>query len=209
MGNRYGMRSGTITAQNIKCKGDLTINDDIIFSDVSAGALGVTGGIDLTGTTSAIGIDMTGATISGDDIALSTTGVINAVTSITQEIGGTAKLALTTGALTLSNAVNVAVNTATGTKIGTAVGQKLGFWNVAPVVQPASADQADQGSMTASAVGDLGSTNSSPWGYGSEANADAVHTEIDKLVADVAALDTLLTAVRTALVNAGLMKGSA
>ncbi len=57
---RYGMHSGTITAQDIKCKGDLTINDDIIFSDVSAGVLGVTGGIDMQATTSAIGIDMGG-----------------------------------------------------------------------------------------------------------------------------------------------------
>ena len=34
-------------------------------------------------------------------------------------------------------------------------------------------------------------------------------TAISALVADVASLDTLLTAIRTALVNAGIMKGSA
>ena len=71
------------------------------------------------------------------------------------------------------------------------------------------ADQADQGAMTATAVGDLGATNSTPYGYDSEAHADAVHIAIDKLVADVTALDTLLTAIRTALVEAGLMKGAA
>ena len=73
----------------------------------------------------------------------------------------------------------------------------------------ASADQADQGAMTAVVIGDLGTTNSTPYGYDSEAHADAVHLQFDKLIADVAALDTLLTAIRTALVEAGLMKGAA
>jgi len=186
MGNRYGFHSGTITAQNMKCKGDLTINDDIIFSDVSAGALGVTGGIDMTGTTSAIGINLTGATISGDDIALSSTGVINAATSITQEINGTAQLALTSGVLTLSDPVNLVLGTTTGTKIGTAIDQKLGFYNATPIIQRASADQA------AAPAGGTGATEGA---YDTAAHRDA--------------LITLVNEMRTVLVNLGLMKGSA
>jgi len=38
----------------------LYVQDDIVFSDVSAGTLGVTGGIDLSSSTSAIGIDLGG-----------------------------------------------------------------------------------------------------------------------------------------------------
>ena len=121
------------------------------------------------------------------------------------ESGGTKSL----GHISLDDAKNVKLDPTTGSKIGTAVTQKLGLWNATPVIQPKSADQADQGSLTSSAIGDLGSTTTTPWGYDSEAHADAVHTAIDQLVADVAALDTLLTAIRTALVAAGLMKGAA
>lgn len=110
--------------------------------------------------------------------------------------------------MTITDTKNIVLAAGTGTKIGTATSQKLGFWNVTPVIQPADADQADQGAMTGVAVGDLVATNGG-WGYSSEVNADAVHTAIDQLVADVTALDTLLTATRTALVNSGVMKGSA
>jgi len=40
------------------------------------------------------------------------------------------------GNLTLSDAVNVVLGETTGTKIGTAATQKLGFWNMTPIVQP-------------------------------------------------------------------------
>ena len=61
MGRKFGWRSGDLKCQNGKILGDLYINDDIIFSDVSAGALSVTGGIDLSSTTSAIGLDFGGS----------------------------------------------------------------------------------------------------------------------------------------------------
>lgn len=60
MGRKFGWHSGTLTCQDAKVRGDLYVQDDIIFSDVSAGRLGVTGGIDMSGTTSAIGIDLGG-----------------------------------------------------------------------------------------------------------------------------------------------------
>ncbi len=60
MTRKFGWHSGVLTCSEIHCLGDLLINDDIIFTDVSAGRLGITGGIDLTGTTSAIGINLTG-----------------------------------------------------------------------------------------------------------------------------------------------------
>jgi hypothetical protein len=42
------------------------------------------------------------------------------------------------GGLTVTDANNITVGTTTGTKIGTATTQKLGFYNQAPVVQPAA-----------------------------------------------------------------------
>jgi len=57
---KFGWHSGTLTCQDAKIQGDIYVQDDIVFSDVSAGTLGVTGGIDMQGTTSDIGIDMGG-----------------------------------------------------------------------------------------------------------------------------------------------------
>jgi hypothetical protein len=48
--------------------------------------------------------------------------------------GGT----LTSGTHTLADASNIVVGTTTGTKIGTAATQKIGFYNVTPVVQGAA-----------------------------------------------------------------------
>ncbi len=59
-GRKFGWHSGVLTALDGRFKGDLYVQDDIVFSDVSAGILGITGGIDMSGTVSAIGIDMGG-----------------------------------------------------------------------------------------------------------------------------------------------------
>jgi len=45
MGNKFGWHSGTLTCKDAKIQGDLYVQDDIVFSDVSAGALSVTGNI--------------------------------------------------------------------------------------------------------------------------------------------------------------------
>lgn len=57
---KFGWHSGTLTCQDAKIQGDLYVQDDIVFSDVSAGVLGVTGGIDFGTSENPIGIDMSG-----------------------------------------------------------------------------------------------------------------------------------------------------
>ena len=92
-----------------------------------------------------------------------------------------------TGNITLSAASNVVLDGTTGTKIGTsATAQKLGFFNATPVVQPTAAAQ--------KAVVTTGVTQSSPYGFVTAAQAD----------------DMVLTinAIRTALINLGIIKGS-
>lgn len=132
------------------------------------------------------------------------------------------------GQVTLADAINIALNVTTGTKIGTAVTQKLGFYNVTPVVQPAAAGQADQGAMTA--VNPAAPTAYTAHAAGAVAVTSAAATDLDTtaaalktlrdevatyeiaisaLIVDVTALDTLLTEIRTALVNTGIMKGAA
>jgi len=85
---------------------------------------------------------------------------------------------------TLDDAADIALDTTTGSKLGTAAAQKLGLWGVTPVVQPASADQAAPAAYATGA-----------FGLDSDANAEAFYD--------------LVVAMRTALVAAGIMKGSA
>ena len=97
----------------------------------------------------------------------------------------TAAVALN-GQVTLGDAINIALNTTTGTKIGTAVGQKLGFWNVTPVVQPAAADQA---------AAPAGGTGAAQGAWDTSGHRDSAIATIN--------------AIRTALVAVGIMKGEA
>ncbi len=65
-------------------------------------------------------------------------GAVAAPIAVFQD-SGTAKITIADGGdLTFADAVNMIVNATTGTKIATATTQKLGFWNAAPVVQPAT-----------------------------------------------------------------------
>ena len=75
-----------------------------------------------------------------------------------------------------------------------------------PQGMTSGANQADQGALTAAAVGDLGNGAA---GASSTGNFDKIETAIDQLVADAVAVDKLLTEIRTTLVANGMMKGSA
>jgi hypothetical protein len=91
------------------------------------------------------------------------------------------------GKVTFSDQMSLAFSTVTGSKIGTATGQKISFWNATPIVQPVGAGQA--------AVVTTASTQTTPWGFSTQSQADAIVT--------------LVNALRTALVNTGLIKGAA
>jgi hypothetical protein len=94
--------------------------------------------------------------------------------------------------------VNWTFGTSTGTKIGTATGQKIGFWNATPIVQPTAAAQAAITDSTgSSATTTLVSIRSDTGAHTASDAQDNDHI-----------LFTLLNAMRTALVNSGIMKGS-
>jgi predicted RecA/RadA family phage recombinase len=153
--------------------------------------------------------------------------------------------------LAINDGGDVALGTTTGTKIGTAVTQKLGFWNVTPIVQPAAAAQAAISATLTDSTGDSGThddtladglTSVAPAAYSAHASgAVAVTsnaaTDLDTTAAAVANLRSvvatlvtdvtvqnqndsdmaqkiielvaLVNAMRTALVNSGIMKGAA
>lgn len=74
-----------------------------------------------------------------------------------------------------------------GATLGNSITDKIGFYGTTPVAQRAGAAQA--------AVTTTASTSTSPVGYSTTTQADAVVT--------------LLNEMRTVLVNVGLMKGAA
>lgn len=82
---------------------------------------------------------------------------------------------------------NIQVGITTGTKIGTTTTQKIGFYNTTPVAQRSGAAQA--------AVATTAATQTSPWGYTTQAQADAIVTLVNEL--------------RAAMVAIGIIKGSA
>lgn len=90
----------------------------------------------------------------------------------------------TAGSFTIADANNFIFNATTGTKLGTATTQKLAFWNATPIVQPSGAAQA---ALAPYATG--------AFGLDSNANMQAMYD--------------LVMAMRTVLVNTGLMKGAA
>lgn len=100
--------------------------------------------------------------------------------------------------LTLADTMNLVLNATTGTKIATATSQKLGFWNATPIIQPASANQAALTNSTGgTGNGTLEDVTST--GLADPAKCNNNFTE----------LFTLTDAIRTALINAGLIKGAA
>lgn len=98
--------------------------------------------------------------------------------------------------MTFGDAGNLAVGSTTGTKIGTATTQKLGLWNATPIIQPASANQA---ALTDSTTGTPGTTIN-------DVTATPTQSAINSNFASVV---RLLNQLRSDLVAAGIIKGSA
>jgi hypothetical protein len=89
--------------------------------------------------------------------------------------------------IVIADANDIQFATTTGTKIGTATTEKLAFHNSTPVIQRAGVAQA--------AVATTAATNVTPYGFTTAAQADAIVTLVNEL--------------RAALVEKGLIKGSA
>lgn len=75
--------------------------------------------------------------------------------------------------ITLVEAENIVLGTTTGTKFGTATTQKIGFYNATPIVQRSGAAQ--------TAVVTTAATQTTPFGYSTGAQADAIVTLVNEL----------------------------
>jgi hypothetical protein len=96
---------------------------------------------------------------------------------------------------------NITTSTGTGMKIGTATNQRVGIWNTAPAVQPSAFTQTYATSShtcanpLATAVATTAATNVVPFGYTTQAQADAIVTAINNLITDMANVKNNLNAV--------------
>lgn len=103
------------------------------------------------------------------------------------------------GGLQLSEGASIDVGTTTGSKIGNSVLQKIGLFNVTPIIQPAAAGQA---ALTNSTGGDITAVTLV------DVTTAAVSDPV-KVNNNFARVFVLLDAMRTAMVNLGSMKGAA
>ncbi len=147
-----------------------------------------------------IGSSASGATnAKGSDIVVTTgasTGNAQAKFIVQVSGGGASGTSITSAStvatfaynsLTLDDPYDFIFGTTTGTKLGTDTGQKIAFHGSTPVIQRAGAAQA--------AVATTAATNTTPFGYTTAAQADAIVT--------------LVNEIRAALVQKGIIKGSA
>jgi hypothetical protein len=102
-----------------------------------------------------------------------------------------------------ATAVSTKISETTDSVVVARTGDKLAFFGGTAVVRPASANQAV---VTLTAV--TNSTAAATDLTTTEALANALKTQGNATVVDVAALKVEIDALRTALVNLGLIKGS-
>lgn len=141
--------------------------------------------------------------------------LVNNVTSLGlyDATAGAYRLSIdTAGQFSFYDGSNCAFGTTTGTKFATATTQKMGWWNATPIVQPAAADQVALINSTAGTYD--GTLEALPDPTDSPASADVLRDDLASILLpalrnNFTDLFTQLAAVRTALVNAGLMKGAA
>lgn len=117
-GRPFGWHSGSMTCKDAYILGDLYIQDDLVFGDVSAGALAVTGGIDLSSTTTNIGINLNGATVT-KDIVLKNGESINNSTNGYVDTDGALRISGTGGAGAANSITLQYSSTSAGTETAT------------------------------------------------------------------------------------------
>jgi outer membrane murein-binding lipoprotein Lpp len=154
--------------------------------------------------------------IAGGGLSAAELGVLDGVTpgTVTADkavVAGTAGAVSGLGDTTWADGKNLIFNATTGTKIG-ATGDKLGFYGATPIVKPATAytqtySTADKthANSTFVALATTAATQSSPWGFATQAQADAIATKVNTLGDDVTDLKQLVNAIIDDLQALGLV----
>lgn len=96
-----------------------------------------------------------------------------------------------------------------GALLGATATDKVGFHGAVPTAQRAGADQAAVTTTAITSVTTTAATSTTPYGFATAAQADAIVTDVNLLITRVAALVTQGNELRAALVEKGVIKGSA
>lgn len=95
-----------------------------------------------------------------------------------------------------------------GTRLGQSATDLVGFYGVTPVVQPTHASQAAVTITAVTAVATTATITTAAHGFATGTHGDAVVKRVAQLRTDMVAVGHLLTKIRVALVNTGIIKGS-
>jgi len=148
--------------------------------------------------------------VGGDMNADSLTLVSTLDVGTNATVGGTLGV---TGATTLTGGIadgtNVSAGTTTGTIYATTTSEKIGFHGVAGTSQRAGASQAAVTATAVTAVLTTASITTTPHGFATGTQADAIVARVNQLVTDMGNVETLLNELRAALVAKGLISGAA
>lgn len=97
---------------------------------------------------------------------------------------------------------------ADGTTLGQSTSDLISLYGVTPVAQRSGSDQAAVATLSGS-VATTSASNSSPYGYTTASQADAIVSTVNSLITKVNSTITLENELRAALVALGAIKGSA
>jgi hypothetical protein len=185
-----GTNAATWTGKAIVATDNITISNAKYFLGLDSGAV----------ARKIVGISGTDDCYLGPaDVSNLAVTYLSAGTTATIRVNGssgtftTAATIATTGIWTFAQSViitdakNIGLGSTTGTQIGTATTQKMGFYGATPIVQRSGAAQA--------AVSTTAATNTTPYGYTTAAQANAIVTLVNEL--------------RAWAVSQGFIKGSA
>lgn len=86
---------------------------------------------------------------------------------------------------------------------------KVGLYGATPVAQPSGASQSAVATTAITTVVTTAATSTSPYGFATAAQGDAIVAAVNSLIARVAADTTLVNQIRSDLVTLGIIKGSA
>lgn len=99
-------------------------------------------------------------------------------------------------------------NSPDGAQFGKGTGEKIAFYGSTPVAQQSSGSQAAVTGTVGSALGTTSATTTSPHGFATGTQADAITTRVNQLVVDSLASTILVNQLRTELVTLGLIPGA-
>jgi hypothetical protein len=109
----------------------------------------------------------------------------------------------------MATLAGVTVTMTGGGSIGSTGTDTVGFYGATPVVQPAAAAQSVVPTTAITTAVSTGATSTTPYGFATAAQGDAVVAAVNSLIARQAAVVTLLNRIRLDLVALGILKGSA